>query len=127
MSGFLHIVERAYQGTLEEQDDQALWLVGALVNAGLEQSVLLRGSAVAYAVQNQSVETLHIGGIEAGHPPHLDQDLEALIEKGVSVYSVREDAQARGIREADTLPGIQWTDQAGVASLFREAERVLAW
>ena len=127
MSYYLQIVERAYQGTLEEQDDQTLWLVGALKNAGLEQSVLLRGPAVAYAVKNQSVHTLHIGGVKTGHPPRLDQDLAKLMEKGVPVHVVKEDAQERGIEEADALPGIQWIERAGVAGLFREAERVLAW
>lgn len=127
MSGFLHIVERAYQGTLEEQDDPALWLVAALNSAGLTQSILLRGAAVAYAVKNQSVETLHIGGVKSGHPPHLDQHLAALMDKGVPVHAVREDARERGIDEADALPGIVWTAREGVADLFTEAERVLAW
>ena len=127
MSYYLQIVERAYQGTLEEQDDQALWLVGALKNAGLEQAVLLRGPAVAYAVKNQAVDSLHIGGVKTGHPPHLDQDLGKLIEKGVPVHAVKEDARERGIEEADALPGIQWIERAGVAGLFREAGRVLAW
>lgn len=123
----LHIVERAYQGTLEEQDDQALWLVGALNKAGLEQSVLLRGPAVAYAVPNQTVSRLHIGGLETGHPPRLDLDLARLMANGVTVNLVREDAEQRGIPEGGTLPGIAWIARAGMAELFQQAERILAW
>ena len=127
MTTILNVIERAYQGTLEEQDDQSLWLAAALKKAGTEQSVLLRGPATAYAVSGQSVEPLRIGGVETGHPPAMDQDLKRLIEKGVPVYAVKEDAEERGIGTGDTVPEIQWVERTGVARLFREAERVFAW
>lgn len=123
----LNVVERAYQGTLEEQDDQALWLVSALKSAGLEQAVLLRGPATAYAAREQSVGTLSIGGVEGGHAPRLDAELERLVEKGVAVYAVAEDAAERGIEPEDAVAGVTWIDRAGVAGLFREAGRIFAW
>ena len=127
MTAILNIVERAYQGTLEEQDDQALWLIHALKNAGTESAVLLRGPATAYAVRDQSVEQLHIGGVKMGHPPRLDQDLKKLIEKGVPVYAVREDAEKRGIATAAAVPEVQWIPRGEVARLFIEAGRIFAW
>lgn len=127
MSGILNIIERAYQGTLEEQDDQALWLVHALKKAGGAHQVLLRGSATAYAVPDQTVGELSIGGVPSGHPPRLDQDLAKLIAAGVPVSAVLEDAEERGIATASTVAGINWVKQAEVAGLFAEAERVFAW
>ena len=127
MSAILNIVERAYQGTLEEQDDQALWLIHALKNAGSDAAILLRGPATAYAVTNQTVGQFHIGGIEISHPPQLDRDLKALIDKGVPVYAVREDAEERGISADESLPEISWVGRSEVAGLFIEAERIFAW
>ena len=83
MGTILNIVERAYEGTLEEQDDQALWLVHALKNAGMEQTVLLRGPGTAYAVNGQGVGTLTVAGKRAGTPGKMHEDLQRLSEKGV--------------------------------------------
>jgi len=127
MAAILNVIERAYQGTLEEQDDQALWLVSALRNAGAEQRVLLRGPATAYAVAGQSVQPLRIGGVSTGQPPAIDEDLKRLVAQGVPVWAVQEDAEERGISPAEALPEVQWVSRAGVAGLFREAERVFAW
>lgn len=126
-SAVLNIVERAYQGTLEEQDDQALWLIHALKNAGTDSIVLLRGPATAYAVAGQTVDQLHIGGVEMGHPPSIDEDLKKMIAKGVPVYAVREDAEERGISTGDMVPEVQLISRGDVARLFIEAKRIFAW
>ena len=73
------------------------------------------------------MEQLHIGGIEMGHPPSLDEDLKKLIDKGVPVYAVREDAEERGISPGDTVPEVQWIPRSDVARLFIEAKRIFAW
>ncbi|MBX5484595.1 MAG: DsrE family protein [Myxococcaceae bacterium] len=127
MGKILNVVERAYQGTLEEQDDQALWLVHTLQKAGGEHAVLLRGPAVSYAVRGQSVGSLEIAGVKAGNPPRLDQDLEKLRAAGVDLYAVREDAAERGISREEAIAGIQWVSRSEVPRLFVEASRVFAW
>lgn len=127
MAKILHVVERAYQGTLEEQDDQILWLAGAMHGAGADQAILLRGSAVGYAVRGQDVGELVVGGVKAGNPPKLDQDIAKLISKGVQVFAVQEDAVARGITPDETVPNVEWIARSEVASLFENSERVLAW
>src|SRR6185436_3472406 len=89
----LNIVETAYRGTLEEQDDTVLWLSRSLKNAGADLSVLLRGNAVNYAVRQQA---------------RPNEDLAKLQAKGAKVYVVQEDLQERGIAPArcvnDALP-----------------------
>ena len=127
MTAILNIVERAYQGTLEEQDDQALWLVHSLKKAGGDHAILLRGPATAYTVRGQSVGEGAIGGARFGNPARLDRDLENLISAGVTVHAVREDAVERGIDPDAAVPGLKWVGRAEVAGLFEAASRVFAW
>src|SRR5437016_2377810 len=93
----LSIVETAYRATLEEQDDTILWLTHMLKNNGLDLTILLRANAVNYAVSGQDASGLRFGDAELAHPPTIDRDVEGLLEKGVPVYYVGEDAAERGI------------------------------
>ena len=127
MGTILNIVERAYEGTLEEQDDQALWLVHALKNAGMEQTVLLRGPGTAYAVNGQGVGTLTVAGKRAGNPGKMHEDLQRLSEKGVEILVVNEDATERGIEASDLIPEARMVARAEVPQLMVDAERIFAW
>ncbi len=127
MAKILHVVERAWQGTLEEQDDQILWLAAAMGGAGAEQAILLRGPAVGYAVRGQSVGELSVAGVKAGNPPKLDEDLAKLIGKGIQVFAVQEDAAARGITPAETVANVEWIAKSEVPTLFESSGRIFAW
>lgn len=127
MAKILNIVETAYRGTIEEQDDTILWLSHALKNAGAEISVLLRANAVNYAVKGQDASGLAFGEIKMVHPPEIDKDLGKMIQKGIPVYLVQEDAQERGLGDADLIPGIKKVSKKGLPELLDQFDQVWHW
>jgi sulfur transfer complex TusBCD TusB component (DsrH family) len=127
MPGILSVVERAYHGTIEEQDDTILWLSHMIKNAGADLSVLLRSNAVNYAVKGQDANGLRIGGVVLGVPPTLDNDVVALSTAGVTVYVVEEDLSDRGIGNDELCDGVTKVKRSGLAKLFDDHEAVWHW
>ena len=72
----------------------------AIKGAGADLSVLLRGNALNYAVKGQDASGLDIGSGPLKVTPTIDKDIQDLIGKGVSVYTVEEDLKARAIPRA---------------------------
>ena len=127
MPGILSVVERAYHGTIEEQDDTILWLSHMIKNAGADLSVLLRSNAVNYAVKGQDASGLTIGGVDLCVPPTLDNDVVALSTAGVTVYVVEEDLSDRGIGNDELCDGLTKVTRSGVAKLFDDHDAVWHW
>ena len=127
MAKILSVVERAYHGTLEEQDDTVLWITHMLKNAGADTACLLRGNATNYAVAGQDASGLRFGSAAMSVPPEIDRDVQALVEKGVPVYVVREDLQRRGLQLSELVPGISLVSQGELARLFDEHDQIWHW
>jgi predicted peroxiredoxin len=127
MAKILNIVETAYRGTLEEQDDTILWLTHMLKNAGADISVLLRANAVNYAAKGQDASGLSFGELKMTHPPEIDKDVAKMIEKGVSIYLVEEDARERGLSDGDLIDGLRKIKRQGIPQLIDEHDQVWHW
>ena len=120
----LKIIETAYRGTLEEQDDPIVWLTHTLRGNGAAIDVLLRGNAVNYLVRGQDASGLAFGDKKQTQPPRLDADVASLVDKGVAVYYVEEDVRARGLPRDELLPTAQPIAQAALPELLGRYEQV---
>ena len=127
MPKILNIVETAYRGTIEEQDDTVLWLSHMLKNAGADISILLRANAVNYAVRGQDASGLSFGEVKMTHPPEIDKDVEKMIDKGVPMYLVKEDADERGLSDRELVSGIKKVTRQDLPGLIDQHDQVWHW
>ena len=127
MAKTLQVIESAYRGTIEEQDDTIVWLTHAMKGAGGEFGVLIRGAAVNHAVKGQDAAGLVFGSWKQTQPPRLDFDMLKLMEKGVPIHVVQEDVARLGLEITDLIDGVQAIPQAGIAKLFSEYDRIWHW
>jgi hypothetical protein len=127
MAKILNIVETAYRATIEEQDDTILWLSHMLKNGGADISILLRANAVNYGVRGQDASGLSFGEIKMTYPLEIDNDVAKLIEKGVPVYLVEEDASERGLSDGDLISGIKKIGKQQLPELLDQHDQVWHW
>src|SRR5437763_1691879 len=123
----LNIVEAAYRGTLEEQDDTIVWICHAMKGANADIDVLLRGNAVNYAVKSQDASGLAFGSAAQTQPPQLANDLVKLKAKGVKVYAVEDALRERGIDAGELIDGLDLVPRRGLARLFADYDQVWHW
>jgi intracellular sulfur oxidation DsrE/DsrF family protein len=123
----LNVIESAYRATMEEQDDTVIWITHAMKGAGADVSVLLRGNAVNYALIGQKAPELSFGDWKQTHAAHLDEDIAALIGKGVMVCAVEADLSGRGISKSNLVSGVKLVDREGILDLFENHDQIWHW
>ena len=123
----LNIVESAYRGTIEEQDDTIVWTSTALKGAGADVDVLLRGNAVNYGVKGQDASGLQFGDKKQTQPPQLEDDLRRLMDKGAKVYVTVDDVAERGLERTDLIGGLEPISRSGIAKLCADYDQIWHW
>ena len=71
-----------------------------------------------------SVTLLCFGTLSQTHPPKIDNDVDALIEKGAPVYVVNEDAAERGVGEEKLVCGVQRISRRMLPKLLDQFDHV---
>jgi hypothetical protein len=127
MKRILHVLRDAYRANLEEQDDPILWLIQCMQGAGADGAVLLSGTAVGYGVAAQDASGLAFGSHEQTQPPRIADDLQRMLEAGIPVHFVSEDAEERGITRDELIPSLEAVEREKVGDLLARFERVFAW
>jgi len=123
----LNIVEAAYRGTLEEQDDTVIWICTAMKGAKADIDVLLRGNAVNYAVKAQDASGLSFGGRKQTQPPKIADDVVRLKAQGVKIYVVEDALRERGIEPGELIDGLALISRSKLAKLFGDYDQVWHW
>jgi sulfur relay (sulfurtransferase) DsrF/TusC family protein len=123
----LQIVESAYRGTLEEQDDTVIWITHAMKGAGGSFDVLLRGNAVNYAAKGQDASGLTFGDKKQTQPPRLAEEVSKLVEKGVAVYVVSDDVADRGLERGDLVSNLKSVTRDELPKLLGSYDQIWHW
>ena len=123
----LQIVESAYRGTIEEQDDTIVWLTHAMKGAGGDLDLVLRGNAVNYAVRGQDASGLQFGEWKQTQPPRIGEDVAKLTEKGIGVFVVEEDLRRLGIDIGDLVSGPKTISRSEFPKLFAKYDQIWHW
>lgn len=123
----LQVLDTAYRCTVEEQDDTTMWITAVLKGAGADVALLLRGSAVNYAVKGQDASGLAFGERKQTQPPKIDQDVLLLVGKGIDVYVVEDDAAERGLERNDFVAGVKPVSRAGLPKLLGGYDQIWHW
>ena len=70
---------------------------------------------------------LAFGAHRQTQPPSIADDLERMLERGIPVHFVSEDADERGLQRDRLVPGLEATPREKVADLLARFDRVYAW
>lgn len=123
----LQVIEQAFRTLVEEQDDTLLWLTASMRGAGAELSVLLAGNAACYAVQQHPQPALSIGPWQQREPASLIRDIGNLVQKGVPVYVLQDDLDARGLADLPLQTGVERLPRGQLPVLYENADQVWHW
>lgn len=123
----LQVIDQAFRTTGEEQDDTILWLTQCMRGAGANLEVLLTGHGVFYSVQSRPQPPLVFGKWQQTEPADITQDIGRLREKGVPVYTVREELEERGLADLPVQAGVEVISREAVTRLYEDADQIWHW
>lgn len=112
----LAIVERSHRGTIEQQYAHVLWLVHSL-HAQAPMVLLLRGSAVSYAVDGVRAGPLRLGDQPWGTFPDYQEAIDRLHADGAAVLVCTASLDRFGLGDRPLIAGIKPVNAMEIASV----------
>lgn len=106
--------------------DPALEANAYAVAEDVDLTVVLRGSAIEFAVRGSEARPAQVAGVSL--PPAAgSQDLRGLLESGVRILAEAAALTARGLHESQLIDGVVLADDTEIADVLAAAEGVLTW
>ena len=106
--------------------DPALEANAYAVAEDVDLTVVLRGSAIEFAVRGSETRPAQVAGV-ALPPAAGSQDLRGLLESGVRVVAEAAALHARGLDASQLIGGVELADDTEIADVLAAAEGVLTW
>jgi predicted NAD/FAD-dependent oxidoreductase len=99
----------------------------ALRRAGADVHLLLRGSAVLYAVRGDGAAAPQSANDVLAQADLPDREVASLVQKGSNVYYVEDDARARCIVADQLVAGCTPVRRNELPALLNGYERIWRW
>ena len=106
--------------------DPALEANAYAVAEDVDLTVVLRGSAIEFAVRGSEARPASVAGV-ALPPAAGSQDLRGLLESGVRVVAEAAALDARGLEASQLIDGVELANDTEIADVLAAAEGVLTW
>lgn len=123
----LVIFEKPIYLSFEPMDPHLFATALGVVDTPVTISVLLRDSAVTYAVAGQSVSARILGQEITETDTSPAKILSFMLEHGARVHLVREHMKERGISEDELVGGVHLVDEKETLDLIEEHDGVIVW
>jgi hypothetical protein len=124
-AAFLAVIERGYRGSVEVQYGDLLHVCRGLHSALGGVDVILRGSAVGFALApGGPPEERSAADTEPGNVPDPRDGLTALIDAGAQVWVDEPDLREIGCGDAELVPGSLRCDTDRLAKTWHEYQEV---
>jgi hypothetical protein len=116
----LAIVERSHRGAVEQQYAHVLWLVHGLHRQS-PMALLLRGGAVAYALDGPAPAAVSVGDEPWGHFPDYAAAVRRLRADGASVFVAQSSLIRLGLADRPLSPDVELATDQRIAEVAASA------
>lgn len=124
----LTIFEKPIYLSFEPVDPHLFATALGIADTPVETNVLLRDSAITYAVSGQNCMGAKIAGQDVmGEDTSPAKLIEFMLAHGAKVYAVEEDMKARGITAESLVRGVRPIQETETYNLIEEHEAILVW
>ena len=126
-SNVLVIFEKPIYLSFEPVDPHLFATALGVADTPVEITVLLKDSAVTYAVADQEVSARILGQDLVQKETSPARVISFMLSHGAEVRAVQEDLESRGIKASDLIPGVRVVPLSETVSAIRENDGVIVW